>query len=138
MGQDTRGTQGTKRIAVNAERSAGPIRTLFNKLDLLPSKLPRLFEQQWKLSTICGPTYGRFETRSRPAFARRYLRDFTFYLGKPFPRLFVCHNRCSRRAPHRLPCLSRRRFAEKICCNFLKGSSSRPTCRKLLLYVSHV
>ena len=54
MGQDTRGTQGTKRIAVNAERSAGPIRTLFNKLDLLPSKLPRLFEQQWKLSTICG------------------------------------------------------------------------------------
>ena len=72
MGQDTRGTQGTKRIAVNPERSAGPIRTLFNKLDLLPSKLPRLFEQQWKLSTICGSTYGRFETRSRPALACRY------------------------------------------------------------------
>ena len=32
-----------------------------------------------------------FETRSRPALARRYPRDFTFYLGNPFPRLFVCH-----------------------------------------------
>ena len=27
------------------------------------------------------------ETRSAPAFARRYPRDFTFYLGNPFPRL---------------------------------------------------
>jgi hypothetical protein len=33
---------------------------------------------------------GRFETRSRPALTRRYPRDFTFYLGYPFPRLFVC------------------------------------------------
>ena len=32
-----------------------------------------------------------FETRSRPAFARRYPRDFTFYLENPFPRLFVHH-----------------------------------------------
>ena len=28
-----------------------------------------------------------FETRSAPVLARRYPRDFTVYLGNPFPRL---------------------------------------------------
>ena len=49
-----------------------------------------LVEQQWELSTICDSSHGRFETRSRPTLTRRYPHDFTFYLGNPIPRLFVC------------------------------------------------
>jgi hypothetical protein len=63
----------------------------FKRLDVLPRRLSHPVEQQWNLFTICDSSHGRFETRSRPALARRYPRDFTFYLGNPFPRLFVCH-----------------------------------------------
>jgi hypothetical protein len=40
-------------------RRAGKNRTFFKRLDVLPSKLPRLVEQQWKLCTICDSTHGR-------------------------------------------------------------------------------
>ena len=33
-------------------------RTFFKRLDVLPSKLPRLVEQQWKFCTICDSTHG--------------------------------------------------------------------------------
>ena len=35
---------------------AGKNRTFFKTVDVLPSKLPRLVEQQWKLVTICDST----------------------------------------------------------------------------------
>src|SRR5207248_1833575 len=38
---------------------AGKNRTLFKTVDVLPGKLPRLIEQQWKLFTICDSTHGR-------------------------------------------------------------------------------
>jgi len=37
---------------------AGKNRTFFKRLDVLPSKLPRLVEQQWELFTICDSTHG--------------------------------------------------------------------------------
>ena len=40
-------------------RRAGKNRTFLKRLDVLPSKLPRLVEQQWKLCTICDSTHGR-------------------------------------------------------------------------------
>src|SRR5262245_3657346 len=39
---------------------AGKNRTFFKTVDVLPGKLPRLVEQQWKLLTICDSTHGRF------------------------------------------------------------------------------
>jgi len=38
---------------------AGKNRTFFKGLDVLPSKLLRLVEQQWELSTICDSSHGR-------------------------------------------------------------------------------
>jgi hypothetical protein len=38
---------------------AGKNRTFFKTLDVLPSKLPRLVEQQWELSMICDSSHGR-------------------------------------------------------------------------------
>ena len=40
-------------------RRAGKNRTFFKRLDVLPRKLPRPLEQQWKLFTICDSTHGR-------------------------------------------------------------------------------
>ena len=37
---------------------AGKSRTFFKTVDVLPSKLPRPVEQQWKLFTICDSTHG--------------------------------------------------------------------------------
>src|SRR5262245_47550061 len=34
-------------------------RTFFKAVDVMPGKLPRLVEQQWKLFTICDSTHGR-------------------------------------------------------------------------------
>ncbi len=47
-------------MACSARRDffAGKNRTFFKRLDLLPSKLPRPVEQQWKLFTICDSTHG--------------------------------------------------------------------------------
>ena len=47
-------------MACSARRDffAGKNRTFFKRLDLLPSKLPRLVEQQRELSTICDSTHG--------------------------------------------------------------------------------
>ena len=58
--------------------------------NVLPSKLPRLVATMEALHNLRLDSR-TFETRSRPALARRYPRDFTFYLENPFPRLFVCH-----------------------------------------------
>src|SRR5204862_6228385 len=38
---------------------AGKNRTFFKTVDVLPGKLPRFVEQQWKLFTICDSTHGR-------------------------------------------------------------------------------
>src|SRR5204863_9966521 len=38
---------------------AGKNRTFFKTVDVVPGKLPRLVEQQWKLFTICDSTKGR-------------------------------------------------------------------------------
>ena len=48
-------------MACSARRDffAGKNRTFFKRLDLLPSKLPRLVEQQRELSTICDSTHVR-------------------------------------------------------------------------------
>jgi len=47
-------------MACSARRDffAGKNRTFFKTVDVLPSKLPRPVEQQWKLFTICDSTHG--------------------------------------------------------------------------------
>src|SRR5438874_5262810 len=80
---------------------SGKKRPFFKTVDVVPGKLPRLVEQQWKLFTICDSTKGRLKLASRPALARRYPRDFTFYLGNPFPRLFVCQHIVENRLSYR-------------------------------------
>jgi hypothetical protein len=54
-------------------------------LPILPAMAHAL--QQSTLMKISGVRPPDIETRSLPALARRYPRDFTFYLGNPFPRL---------------------------------------------------
>ena len=67
-------------------------RTFFKTVDVVPGKLPRLVEQQWKLFTICDSTKGRLKLARVPLSLVATLADFTLYLGNPFPRLFVCQH----------------------------------------------
>src|SRR5207247_10054569 len=56
--------------------------------------------------------------RTSPAapFARRYPRDFTFYLGNLFLRLFVCHNIVKNRLSYgQRPIRPRARVAQSLC-----------------------
>src|SRR5947207_15018259 len=95
---------------------AGKNRTFFKTVDVVPGKLPRLVEQQGKLFTICDSTHGRLKLASRPALARRYPRDFTFYLGNLFLRLFVCHNIVKNRLSYgQRPIRPRARVAQSLC-----------------------
>src|SRR5438132_2445997 len=119
---------------------AGKNRTFFKTVDVVPGKLPRLVEQQGKLFTICDSTHGRLKLASLPAlthvrppistcrfahlcrtspaapFARRHPRDFTFYLGNLFLRLFVCHNIVKNRLSYgQRPIRPRARVAQSLC-----------------------
>jgi hypothetical protein len=59
-------------------------------LDSIPAGRARSLVTERRLQEIEVHDSRTFETRSRPALARRYPRDFTFYLGNPFLRLLVC------------------------------------------------
>src|SRR5206468_12219619 len=80
---------------------AGKNRMFFKTVDVVPGKLPRLVEQQWKLFTICDSTKGRLKLARVPLSLVATLCDFTFYLGNPFPRLFVCHHIVENRLSYR-------------------------------------
>ena len=63
------GSERVKAFGVSAANSGGI--TLLAKVNLqnqFISKLPRLVEQQWKLSTICDSTHGRLKL-ARVAFS---------------------------------------------------------------------
>src|SRR5437588_754097 len=142
---------------------AGKNRTFFKTVDVVPGKLPRLVEQQWKLFTICDSTHGRLKLASRPAlthvlppistcrfahlcrtspaapFARRYPRDFTFYLGNLFLRLFVCHNVVKNRLSYgQRPIRPRARAAQSLCHRHRASHHPRDArSRRVLCRSSH-